>query len=233
VKAARRNRVRRRSALPPSPDSLERRLARIEEKLGAFEAETFVQFEGEAPLNCSPNGTRSAPIAGDRLIWFESLHDQGEDKLTPEEYRAKHCRNDIRPPPNVTLPTKPLLRDPDPELEQLAEERKTPDIRPLTDAELRHVASGLLKTGNLSSRPAARSALAGGEVPLGDESFPRAEFATSTAGTLLIRTWTHAVDHARPRAATEEDRTRWRAAFARFLAQVSPLFRTPDDERSE
>ena len=63
----------RRSALPPSFEALERRLARVEEQIGAFEAETFVQFEGAAPMNCSPTGTRSAPVPGDLLIWFPSI----------------------------------------------------------------------------------------------------------------------------------------------------------------
>jgi hypothetical protein len=56
-------------------ERLDKRLARVEKKLSAFEAETFVQFEGKPPKNCSSKGTRSVPIAGDTIIWFPSLYE--------------------------------------------------------------------------------------------------------------------------------------------------------------
>jgi hypothetical protein len=180
------------------------------------------------------------PMRGDLIIAFEPLHATAEEAaMSLQEFRERCCQKaDLAP---VALPWKrdlgqadpPSRSYPDPELEQLAEERKAPDIRPLTDVELRDVASGLLKTGNLFSCPAARSALAGGEVPLGDESVPRTEFASSSAGTLLIRIWTQAGEVAKPREATVQDRSRWPAAFQRFLAQCSPTFSTTtatDDE---
>jgi hypothetical protein len=109
-------------------------------------------------------------------------------------------------------------RDPDRELEAVAAEREVPDTRPLTETEMRQAMSGLLTSGNLLRRHVVRDALTGGQVPLGDdEEFPRAEFASATAGTLLIRVWTYRGEQPKPRPATESDREQWSTTFHRFI----------------
>jgi hypothetical protein len=110
-------------------------------------------------------------------------------------------------------------RKPDPELEELAEERQAPaQIRPLTDDELKDAARGLFQTGNAFSRSAVRSALAAGELPLSEaDEYPRAEFASSTTGTLLIRIWRHPGEQPKPRPATEADREAWPRTFSKFI----------------
>jgi hypothetical protein len=64
-----------------------------------------------------------------------------------------------------------------------------------------------------------RDALTGGHVPLGDdEAFPRAEFASSTTGTLLIRVWNYRGEQPKPRPATEADRLAYPSTFSNFIA---------------
>jgi hypothetical protein len=83
---------------------------------------------------------------------------------------------------------------------------------------MREAMSGLLTTGNLLRRHVVRDALTGGQVPLGDdEEFPRAEFASSTTGTLLIRIWRYRGEQPRPRPATEADREQWASTFRCFI----------------
>jgi len=62
------------------------------------------------------------------------------------------------------------------------------------------------------------NALSGGEVPLADgDEYPRAEFAGSTNGTLLIHIWRHPGEQPKPRPATDADREQWASTFHRFI----------------
>ena len=55
------------------------------------------------------------------------------------------------------------------------------------------------------------------ELELTDESYPKAEFASSTTGTLLIRVLRHAGDCPKPRPATDADREAWPTTFQKFI----------------
>jgi hypothetical protein len=161
----------------------------------------------------------------DLVLYFPPLHDtEAKAEMSVEEYCAQTCRKSHIEPP--VLPLKRDLqrveppqrsRDPDVELDSLAAEPETSDIRPLTSDEMQDAARGLLQSGHLF-RHVVRSALSGGQVPLGnDEEFPRAEFASSTTGTLLIRVWTYRGEQPRPRPATNADRAQWSTTFHRFI----------------
>jgi len=237
VKAARRP-PRPRKSLSPSGEKLHARLALVEEAHGLRSRKTFVYFlpPPGAPRKALPEG--EGPERGDLCIVFPPLFDTAEEaQLTVEAFREQAC---LAP---VALPWKRTLavadppqrgRDPDRELEAVAEEREASDIRPLTEDEMRDAARGLLQTGNLFRRHVVRGALAGGQVPLGDdEEFPRAEFASSTTGTLLIRVWTYRGDQPKPRPATDADREQWASTFLRFIEAClgrSATSEHPDDE---
>jgi hypothetical protein len=228
---------RGRSSLLTSGEKLHTRLTRIEELQGSREQRTYVFMPRHAEMKPAAFPEGEAPQRGDLVIFFEPLHATAEEAAMSlqefgERYRQK---TDLAP---VALPWKrdlgqadpPPRSDPDPELETFAEDRKAPDIRPLDPGEMREAADRLMRLGHLFSRSVTKSALGGGEVPLADEALPRAEFCSSSGGTLLIRIWRHAADSAKPRQATGRDREQWPAAFRRFLAQCSPTFTTTNDE---
>jgi len=95
-------------------------------------------------------------------------------------------------------------------------------------------AGGLLQTGNAFSRSVVRSVLASGELPVAQaDEYPRAEFASSTTGTLLIRIWRYPGEQPKPRPATDADREQWTSTFHRFIEACLGHGATsehPDDE---
>jgi len=235
VKAARRP-PRRRKALLPSGEKLHTRLALVEEAEGARQRRTFIFMpQAGAPRADFPEG--EGPHRGDLCIVFRPVSEAGE---TLESFLARERRHSAEEAPVLralrwaTVGHEPpgRRRDPDAELEELAQERQLPDIRPLTEDEMRE-AGGLLQTGNAFSRSVVRSTLAGGELPLADEEYPRAEFASSTTGTVLIRIWRYAGEQPKPRPATDADREQWASTFRRFIEACLGRGATsehPDDE---
>ena len=216
MKAAARRTPRPRKALLPSGEKLHTRLALIEQAQGRTrKAFVFMPVAKDSKPAQSPEG--DGPQRGDVVIYFPPLFDtEAEARMSVDAFVEQACRRaDLAPVP-VALPWKRTLtapdppqrsRDPDPELEAPSEEPRTSDVRPLTDAEMREAMSGLAATGNLLRRHVVRGALTGGELPLGDdESYPLAEFASSTTSTLLIRIWNHRGEQPKPRPATEVDR---------------------------
>jgi hypothetical protein len=63
-----------------------------------------------------------------------------------------------------------------------------------------------------------RSVLGSGQIPLAEaDEYPRAEFASSTTGTLLIRIWRYPGEQPKPRPATADDHEQWATPFHRFI----------------
>jgi hypothetical protein len=224
VRAARRK-PRRRGSLFPSAERLHGQVSKLEELKVLRVRKTFIFFPeaGSTPPKAFPEA--EGPERGDLCIYFPPLGDAGEtlesflDRERPHALASAPAGREL-PWRTVKGEAPVRRRDPDAELEALAEEREAPDIRPLTEGELQGAARGLLQTGNLVRCGVVRDALAGGQVPLGDDE--ESEFAGSDRGSLLIRIWNHRGEQPRPRAATESDRERWPSAFERFLAQCFP-----------
>ena len=220
MKATRRSR-RPRKALLPSPGKLHHRLTLVEEAQGSRARRTFIFFpEAGSASAAFPDG--EGPRRGDICIAFPTLREAGETLESFLDRERPHALASA--PAGRELPWKMVKgdaparrRDPDAELEALAEELHAPNIRTLTEGELREAARGLFQTGNAFSRSVVRSALAGGELPLADEEYPRAEFASSTTGTLLIRIWRYPGEQPKPRPATDADREQWSSTFQRFI----------------
>jgi hypothetical protein len=116
-------------------------------------------------------------------------------------------------------------RDPDPELEALAEERMASSVRPLTNDEMRRATLGLFATGNGFRRTVVRSALAGCEVPLSEaDEYPRPQFGLSDRGTILFRMQRSAAQVDPWRVANNDDKDRWAMSFRAFCeAHITAL----------
>jgi hypothetical protein len=238
--AARRKPGRGRSSLLTSGEKLHTRLARIEELQGHRGRRTYVFMPRHDEMKpvAFPDG--EGPERGDLCIVFEPLHaTAAEAAMSLQEFGERYRQKaDLAP---VELPWKrdlghadpPTHRDPDPELEALAESRTEPNVRPLESHELRDATDRLLRTGNLFSSGVVRGALSGGTVPLDGDQFPCAEFATSDKGTTILRMRQSAERAERWREATDRDRGQWPAAFGRFLAQLSPTFATTTTTTTE
>ncbi|RPH68284.1 MAG: hypothetical protein EHM78_19375 [Myxococcaceae bacterium] len=227
MKAARRP-SRRRKALLPSLEKLHTRLALVEEAQGLRTRKAFVFMPQSRESKFAEFPESEGPQRGDLVIYFEPLFDTAaEAQLTVEAFRDQACAKsspDPRPLPwkrTLAAPDPPQRgRDPDAELEGLAEERKAPDIRPLTEGELQDAARGLLQTGNLFRRGVVRDALAGGQVPLSDsDRYPCPEFGVSDRGTVLFRMRRSAARVDRWRAATDGDKDRWSTSFRAFCEE--------------
>jgi hypothetical protein len=109
-------------------------------------------------------------------------------------------------------------RDPDAELEALAQERYAADIRPLTEDEMRVAARGLFQTDNAFSGSVVRSDLAGGGVPLAEaDQYPCPEFGLSDRGTLIFRVRRSAQQVDRWRVVTDGDKDKWSTSFRLFI----------------
>ena len=219
-------------------EKLHARLAHVEEAQGARGRRTFIFFPeaGSAPA-AFPEG--EGPGRGDICIVFPTLREAGETLESFLDRERPHAMASA--PAGRELPWKTVKgdaparrRDPDAELEALAEELHAPDIRPLTEDEMRVAAGRLFQTGNAFSRSVVRSTLAGGQIPLAEaDEYPRAEFASSSTGTLLIRIWRHPGEQPKPRPATDDDREQWSTTFHRFIEACLRRWSKGEHPRSE
>jgi hypothetical protein len=163
------------------------------------------------------------PQRGDLVIYFPPLFEtQAEAAMTPEEYMASMRAASLTRAP---LPCKRTLepdslqprRLPDPELDELAEVRARPELRPLTAAEMHGAADRLLRTGHLFARGVVRDVLQNGTVPVADgDEYPKPEFGMSDKGTLLFRLLRAPNETPRWREAKPADLDTWPTTFRTF-----------------
>lgn len=162
MKAARRSPARPRSSLLTSGEKLNTRLVRAKQQIAEQRGRGVFIFFGLAPG--SPPGPGLAegerPQKGDVCIYFPSLDASPEEaQQTIADLRAQACQASLDSTPSLNwkrtlTPTDPPQhrREPDPELEALAEERTAADLRP-PSADIRPLTEDEMHRAVNMSRP--------------------------------------------------------------------------------